>query len=836
MADSDVMAESVPEPVQDCPELSGGLSSTPVNDKARLAEMVVKALSDDPGWAAIKNYSSIDITDKSGLGGSKTFKVVAPIGSEPLPSPRAVALHILPRDHKKSYMQRMSKAAFALGEAGVAPKRIVEGSDWYLEPWESDGKPPAGKPQDWYNLGLLLARVHQVPVEWFEKCEEEIVSSNPQASATPKGSHAWLFLVRIFPCKGCLKDAKLFAEYADPGPMAPVHPIASRIVTAHGDFHPNNVLDIGGDSGLKVIDFEFTCVTSAVFDLAFAFFFVKDPELQDAFLTGYSENLGGVTDLEMLKVDCLLARLFLWLPGGMLPAWEIDQLPDERARLKIKDCKEFAGWIRESKDRQKELIEKGFEYMLRAFPPFKPEGKMQRGTWYPLVQSKLEAAVEKEGPSTEAFSDLNVTESIAGGADLLMIKARRDQTKALQVRPGTSRLELGDFEVGCRNQQWLRFGNTLQHVGTALFLDAEVKYMYHDRGQNWESCGGELFVRPKNADSGRQDWILERSAMGGHFIRHMLDGRTVDVNFWSHQKGHGVNVNVPHATAGCVGILWALDGLKEERPVGTWAEYSNIDMCGQGDVRIIPDWTNVTTLEELKMTVENRDYSAITVSAGVPSFGHAALKKFDYPLTPEHCRPITECCNHPCTIHIWSPSPSTSVASLPSSRAAVPTIAPELPEGACFSIRVACSRDYCLSYRADGYTKDPYEVYLARFDGSAKQRWRLVGGDQIQNVDSERFLHTEVLYPILLSLEAPWEGNHSDLVLREQDFSDRQRWVFGPEEFHGGKVLRHYKDGRSVDVHGWQVDNDGNNVGCENSVHSDCKGASYIFEVWSPAS
>jgi hypothetical protein len=53
--------------------------------------------------------------------------------------------------------------------------------------------------------------------------------------------------------------------------------------------------------------------------------------------------------------------------------------------------------------------------------------------------------------------------------------------------------------------------------------------------------------------------------------------------------------------------------------------------------------------------------------------------------------------------------------------------------------------------------------------------------------------------------------------------------VLGPEEFHGGKVLRHYKDGRGVDVHGWRF-SDGGSMGVENSVHTDCKGVSYILQ------
>ena len=78
-------------------------------------------------------------------------------------------------------------------------------------------------------------------------------------------------------------------------------------------------------------------------------------------------------------------------------------------------------------------------------------------------------------------------------------------------------------------------------------------------------------------------------------------------------------------------------------------------MCGQGDVEIIHDWRRHKSIDDLKRMVEERGYSAFTVSNGQPSFGHAALKRFDYVLTPQHCKPITTCCNHPCTIYIYTP-------------------------------------------------------------------------------------------------------------------------------------------------------------------------------------
>ena len=91
------------------------------------------------------------------------------------------------------------------------------------------------------------------------------------------------------------------------------------------------------------------------------------------------------------------------------------------------------------------------------------------------------------------------------------------------------------------------------------------------------------------------------------------------------------------------------------KPCGPgWSAHQNIDMCGQGDVEIIPNWRATHSIEDLKRIVEQKGYSAFTVSSGQPSFGHAALKKFPYQLTAGHCKPITTCCNHPCTIYIWS--------------------------------------------------------------------------------------------------------------------------------------------------------------------------------------
>eukprot|EP00944_MAST-04C_sp_MAST-4C-sp1_P002531 g2531.t1 len=68
---------------------------------------------------------------------------------------------------------------------------------------------------------------------------------------------------------------------------------------------------------------------------------------------------------------------------------------------------------------------------------------------------------------------------------------------------------------------------------------------------------------------------------------------------------------------------------------GKWSKHVNIDMCGQGDVEIIQNWRSTHSIDDLKKIVEAKGYSAVCVG----SFGHAALKKFSFQLTPGHCKP-----------------------------------------------------------------------------------------------------------------------------------------------------------------------------------------------------
>merc|ERR1719409_1472915 len=105
---------------------------------------------------------------------------------------------------------------------------------------------------------------------------------------------------------------------------------------------------------------------------------------------------------------------------------------------------------------------------------------------------------------------------------------------------------------------------------------------------------------------------------------------------------------------------------------GTWRKYTNIDMCFQGDAEIIGDWKRHHTVESLKKIVEQKGYSAVCVG----SFGHAALKNFDYQLTKEHCKPSHGYTND---LYIWVPDAKHAKPVKPEEPAR-----PALPAGFAF--------------------------------------------------------------------------------------------------------------------------------------------------------
>lgn len=67
-------------------------------------------------------------------------------------------------------------------------------------------------------------------------------------------------------------------------------------------------------------------------------------------------------------------------------------------------------------------------------------------------------------------------------------------------------------------------------------------------GDPYADFGSELFVRAADGTD-NQRWFLDTSNVALQLIRHLVDGRVLDVNGWDLNAGVGVNVNVAHSDA-----------------------------------------------------------------------------------------------------------------------------------------------------------------------------------------------------------------------------------------------------------------------------------------------
>ncbi len=311
-----------------------------------LAELVSHALAMDLGWRSA-DADLVEVEDVSGCGGSKTYRVAVTRACTPQPRPPAVALHcrLKPVADRASYfVRRMAAATRVFSTEGLGPRRLAAGDGWHIDEWADgaadnirghsfrDSRGRTGTVEEWARIGELLAHVHQLPCNWFEEYRQEVISAHPRMAAAPRASHIWGYFAHMHdpresfgPLMAEGDDGRedLLAEYLELGALVCAHPVAARAVTTHGDFHHGNILDAAG--GLLCVDFEGTCVSQAVQDLAYHFCgdgakgSGRNPR-KLAFLAAYLRVLGKDPDvLEPLLVECELASICFCGMARQLP-------------------------------------------------------------------------------------------------------------------------------------------------------------------------------------------------------------------------------------------------------------------------------------------------------------------------------------------------------------------------------------------------------------------------------------------------------------------------------------------------------------------------------------
>ena len=140
-----------------------GFSNKPMDEKTdNTKELVINAME----WDGVK-VADIIVENKSGLGGSKTYKISAP---------QKVPLCLYVRRNTEVADDicdlRMEEIASIAASKGCAPKRVAQGSGtakWFIENWDGQGEPDMTNAEHVKHAGKLLAELHKIPAEWFEK-------------------------------------------------------------------------------------------------------------------------------------------------------------------------------------------------------------------------------------------------------------------------------------------------------------------------------------------------------------------------------------------------------------------------------------------------------------------------------------------------------------------------------------------------------------------------------------------------------------------------------------------------------------------------------------------
>jgi len=176
-----------------------------------------------------------------------------------------------------------------------------------------------------------------------------------------------------------------------------LHPLLcwQRIVTTHGNFHPDNVVTGCPENefhGLQVLDFDFSGVTHAVEDLGMMTGHIglkntiSGNTFKRAFIKGYLEQLSERVDdesVEMLLVDSELAQLGTWLPVGMVVPWHIHDFTDQELLDRVLLCQRFAAEVRASKDLQERFRRKdGLAETLNSMRTLEIPKIQSAGHWY----------------------------------------------------------------------------------------------------------------------------------------------------------------------------------------------------------------------------------------------------------------------------------------------------------------------------------------------------------------------------------------------------------------------------------------------------------------------
>lgn len=318
-------------------KLVRGHTGTQSDDYDGIRGLVADALKDLPGWSTL-DKAQMKVEDVSGHGGSATFKIIAPDSAQA--KPPAVALHsrsLAVADRHVSEL-RMEAAAQLFVGAGLAPKRIAQGGDWFIEEWGGSKAGRHGESDKLddtavMNLGRLLAKVHSIPADWYEEWRSRIIQEHQAFKDIPHCSAAWWLSARASEWVAPIQEAT-FQQFGSVNLEFLSSSVSRQVVTCHGDFHLENII-CNPEAGYKIIDFEFSGALPAIHDFQWAFMvWCHTLPQQRAFVKAYLEALEKPSqdmDVDAILLDACCYQIvfekgFHLKSGENLQQWESDLL------------------------------------------------------------------------------------------------------------------------------------------------------------------------------------------------------------------------------------------------------------------------------------------------------------------------------------------------------------------------------------------------------------------------------------------------------------------------------------------------------------------------------
>ena len=350
-----------------------------------LAEIVKSAMGE--GWSQIE-INDISVKDTSGHGGARLYRVSAPGAT-----PEAVALKA--KSHDNSRIEgRVETATMIFSDLGVGPKRLAQGDDWTIEPWEGLGEPALDSVEKFEMYGRLFAQIHKLlPIEWYDEWREDVCTRQPWMKGMPLGSWVW---IQASQGEGGYHNAlpEILARMSKDYAWSPVTEAGSRIVTVHGDMHKRNMLQMA--DCMRAIDYDATCVSHAVNDLGYAlgyvadgwfdeetgFFNLPDEEMlvrKRAFIASYLSGMGDAAtpaDVDALLLDAELCMSFPFWGDPIARVSPLSQEDKETLKMTEHDDK---GLTFERIDNK--LVVRSSDAEPRGLGIFPGDGKVEGSGW-----------------------------------------------------------------------------------------------------------------------------------------------------------------------------------------------------------------------------------------------------------------------------------------------------------------------------------------------------------------------------------------------------------------------------------------------------------------------